>query len=116
MLAQSPGGSAKVDEGSTVALTVANEPAQVDVTDVTGESSADAIRRLSKDGFEVDQKTKTVDSPEGDDTVLSQDPAGGKAKKGSTVTITVGKYVAPTDTTQTTTTPAPGGTPAPGTP
>ncbi len=116
VLAQSPPGDSKVDEGTTVSLTVAKEPAQVDVTDVTGESSADAIRRLSKDGFEVNQKTQTVDSPEGDDTVLSQDPAGGKAKKGSTVTITVGKYVAPTDTTQTTTTPAPGGTPAPTTP
>ena len=84
------------------------------MTDVTGEL-ADAIRRLSKDGFEVNQKTKTVDSPEGDDTVLSQDPPGGKAKKGSTVTITVGKYVAPTDTTRPRR-PAPGGTPAPGTP
>ena len=117
VLAQSLAGGSKVDEGSTVSLTVAKEPAQIDVTDVTGETSGDAVRRLSKDGFEVDQKTQDVDSPEGDDTVLSQSPAGGKAKKGSTVTITVGKYVAPpTDTTQTTTTPAPGGAPAPGTP
>ncbi|MDP9347468.1 MAG: PASTA domain-containing protein [Actinomycetota bacterium] len=116
VLAQSPPGASKVDEGSTVALTVAKEPAQVDVTDVTGETSGDAVRRLSKDGFEVDQKTQTVDSPEGDDTVLSQSPAGGKAKKGSTVTITVGKYKAPAVTTPTTTTPAPPAAPAPATP
>jgi beta-lactam-binding protein with PASTA domain/predicted Ser/Thr protein kinase len=116
VLAQAPAGSTKADQGSTVALTVAKEPAQASVTDVTGESSADAIRRLSKDGFEVNQKTKTVDSPEGDDTVLSQDPAGGQAKKGSTVTITVGKYVAPTDTTSTTTTPSTGGATTPTTP
>jgi beta-lactam-binding protein with PASTA domain/predicted Ser/Thr protein kinase len=119
VLSQSPSGGQKVDEGSTVQLTVAREPAQADVTDVTGENTEDAVRRLSKDGFAVDQKTKAVDSPEGDGVVISQKPAGGKAKKGSTVTITVGKYTAPTDTTGTTgttTTPAPGGTPAPGTP
>ncbi len=116
VLAQSPGGGQQVDEGSTVALTVAKEPAQVDVTDVTGETVEDAVRRLSKDGFEVDQKQKDVDSPEGDGVVISQSPSGGKARKGSTVTLTVGRYKAPADTTPTTTTPAPGGTPAPGTP
>ena len=54
----------------------------------------------------------TVDSEEGNDTVIEQSPKGGsdkKAKRGSSVTITVGQYTAPaqTQTTpgQTTTTP-----------
>ncbi|MGZ4271090.1 MAG: PASTA domain-containing protein [Solirubrobacteraceae bacterium] len=77
-----------------------------------------AVQALSKAGFTVDQKTKAVDQPDGDGVVIDEKPAGGtQAKKGSTVTITVGKYQAPgstTPTTTTTTTP-PVGTPAPGT-
>ena len=115
VLSQSPAGAQKADQGSTVTLTVAKEPSQIAVPDVTGESSETAVRKLSKAGFTIDQKDQSVDQPDGDNTVLTQDPAGGKkAKKGDTVTITIGRYTPPANT-QTTTTP-PGGTPAPGTP
>jgi beta-lactam-binding protein with PASTA domain len=49
---------------------------------------------LEKAGFKVTQAAAT--QPTGDKTqnghVVAQDPSSGKAKKGSTVTITVGKY------------------------
>jgi eukaryotic-like serine/threonine-protein kinase len=93
VLSQDPKGGRQVDSGSTIALTVAKEPAQAPVPDVTGENSADAVRRLSQQGFEVDPQTRDVDSPDNDDVVIEQSPtAGTKAKKGSKVTIVVGKF------------------------
>ena len=93
VLSQNPKAGTQADSGSAVALTVAKEPTQVDVPDVTGEDSPVAIRELSKAGFEVDPQTKDVDSPEGDGVVIDQNPPGGaKAKKGSKVTIVVGKF------------------------
>jgi serine/threonine-protein kinase len=108
VLTQDPAGGTQTDEGSAVQLTVAKEPSQVDVPDVTGEEQAAAIRALSAEGFEIDQQTQDVDSPEGDGVVLEQDPAGGKAKKGSTVTIVVGRFN-PDLNPEGGTTPAPGG-------
>jgi serine/threonine-protein kinase len=108
VLKQSPGANQKIDKGSTITLAVAKAPQDVEVTDVTGESQTDAVQRLSKDGFEIKIVEQQVDSQEGDGIVIQQDPAGGKAKRGSTVTLTVGKFdpaAAPGQTT-TTTTPA----------
>jgi eukaryotic-like serine/threonine-protein kinase len=92
VLSQNPAGGSQAAKGATVTLTVAKAPAQTDVPDVTGEDAADAVRILSGRGFQVDQKSKTVDSPEGDGVVIAQSPSGGKADKGSTVTLTVGKF------------------------
>jgi serine/threonine-protein kinase len=93
VLSQNPKSGTQAAAGSTVALTVAKEPTQVDVPDVTGEDSPVAIRELSRAGFEVDPQTRDVDSPEGDGVVIEQSPTGGsKAKKGSKVTIVVGKF------------------------
>ena len=108
VLKQSPGPNQKIDKGSTVTLAVAKAPQDVEVTDVTGETQDAAVQRLSKDGFEVKIVEQQVDSQEGDGVVIQQDPAGGKAKRGSTVTLTVGRFdasAAPGATT-TTTTPA----------
>jgi eukaryotic-like serine/threonine-protein kinase len=92
VLSQTPGGGTKVAPGTTVTLTVAKAPAQVNVPDVTGETQDDAIARLSQDGFKIERKEKDVDSPEGDGVVIEQSPPGGKADKGATVTITVGRF------------------------
>jgi eukaryotic-like serine/threonine-protein kinase len=93
VLSQNPKGGTQTDAGSAVALTVAKEPAAGPVPDVTGEDSADAIRKLSAQGFEVDPQSKDVDTPDGDGVVLEQTPSGGtKAKKGSKVTIVVGHF------------------------
>ena len=92
VLSQNPKGGTQADAGATVALTVATEPTEVDVPDVTGEDVATAVQRLSKAGFEVDQQSRDVDSPEGDNVVIEQSPTAGKAKKGSKVTIVVGHF------------------------
>jgi beta-lactam-binding protein with PASTA domain/tRNA A-37 threonylcarbamoyl transferase component Bud32 len=92
VLSQNPKGGTQVDSGSAIALTVAKESTQVDVPDVTGEDVATAVKRLSKAGFEIDQQSRDVDSPEGDGVVIEQTPPNGKAKKGSAVTIVVGKF------------------------
>jgi serine/threonine-protein kinase len=110
VLSQSPSAGGEADKGSAVQLTVAKQPDEVSVPDVTGETDTDAIRILSGAGFEVNTTREDVPTEDGDGVVLSQKPSGGKqAKPGSEVTITVGHFVAPA-----TTTPAPapdGGTP-----
>jgi beta-lactam-binding protein with PASTA domain len=108
VLKQSPGANQKLDKGSTITLAVAKTPQDVEVTDVRGETQSAAVARLSKDGFQIQIVEQQVDSQEGDGVVIQQDPASGKAKRGSTVTLTVGKFdpaAAPGQTT-TTTTPA----------
>jgi serine/threonine-protein kinase len=111
VLAQSPPAAATAELGSTVTLTVAKAPSTVDVPDITGETQDVATQRLSKEGFTIKVKHLPVGSPEGDGVVISESPPGGKAKKGSTVTITVGKYdpslTPTTPTTPTDTTPPP---------
>jgi serine/threonine-protein kinase len=93
VLSQNPRSGGEVDSGSTVELTVAKESSQVAVPDVTGEDAPAAVAALSGQGFVIDQQSRDVDSPDGDGVVLEQTPAGGKkAKKGSKVTIVVGKF------------------------
>jgi eukaryotic-like serine/threonine-protein kinase len=93
VLAQVPKGGTQVDSGSPIELTVAKESSQVAVPDVTGEDAPAAIAALSGQGFVIDQQSRDVDSPDGDGVVLEQSPTGGKkAKKGSKVTIVVGKF------------------------
>jgi eukaryotic-like serine/threonine-protein kinase len=108
VLKQSPGANQKIDKGSTITLAVAKQPQDVEVTDVTGETQNDAVQRLSKDGFVIKIVEQVVNSQEGDGIVIQQDPGSGKAKRGSTVTLTVGKFdpaATPGQTTTTTTTP-----------
>ena len=93
VLAQDPKGGGQIDAGSTIALTVAKEPSQIPVPDVTGEDAAAAVAALSGQGFVIDQQSKDVDALDNDGVVLEQTPPGGKkAKKGSKVTIVVGKF------------------------
>jgi serine/threonine-protein kinase len=93
VLSQNPKSGGRIDSGSTISLTVAKAPSQVPVPDVTGEDAATAIAALSGQGFVIDQQSKDVPTPDGDGVVLEQSPSGGKkAKKGSKVTIVVGKF------------------------
>jgi eukaryotic-like serine/threonine-protein kinase len=111
VLGQDHKGGTQAPEGTTIQLTVAKEPSQVAVPDVTGEDQAAAIRRLSADGFEIDQQSRDVSTPDGDGVVIDQAPAGGeKAKKASPVTIVVGKFNPDLNPEGTTTTAPPGGT------
>jgi serine/threonine-protein kinase len=105
VLSQSPSGGTSVDKGATVSLTVAKAPAAVSVPDVTGEDEDFAIAKLSGAGFKVKRQTQDINQADGDGVVLTQSPQSGTAKKGSTVTITVGHFTGTTTGTGTTTTP-----------
>jgi serine/threonine-protein kinase len=102
-----------------VTLTVAKESSQIEVPDVTGLSRNEAVEELSGD-FRVRTVEQTVDTPDEDGVVLSQDPAGGaKAKRDSRVTITVGRFTPDLNPeggqpdTGTTAPPGPGAAPPP---
>jgi serine/threonine-protein kinase len=94
VISQSPGGGTEATPGSTVDLVVAQAPpATVAVPGVTGKTAADATSALSGAGFTVSQTTKDVKDQAKNGIVLSQTPSGGtQAKKGSAVTIVVGKF------------------------
>ena len=86
---QPPAGT-PLDRGSTVTLLVSTGPEQADVPNEVGKNLDDARTDLENAGFKVSVKRQesTTQDP---DTVLSQDPAGGRHDKGSTVTLTVAK-------------------------
>jgi eukaryotic-like serine/threonine-protein kinase len=98
--------------GSTVILAVAIEPKKVAVPDVVGRTQNLATQTLSGAGFELVVEETTVDTPTEDGRVLKQSPASGgdKIERGSSVTITVGRFAPtlnPEPGTPTTTTPLP---------
>ena len=96
VLRQDPGSGQQVSKGSTVSLVVAKAPPQVDVPDVVDEDRDDAEQTLKDAGFEVRVREDTVDTIDQDGKVISQDPDGGEQrKKGSRVTIVVGKFEPP---------------------
>jgi serine/threonine-protein kinase len=105
VLAQSPAGGT-LPKGATVTLTLGKALPDVDVPDVSGQGRLAATSVLQKAGFKVTAVAQDTSDRAQDLHVISQDPATGKAKKGSTVTITYGRFV-PTSTT-------PGSTTAPG--
>jgi eukaryotic-like serine/threonine-protein kinase len=104
VISQSKTGSTPA--GSTINLVIAEAPPMVKVPTVTGDSPSAASTALKAAGFTVTQKTTSVTNQTQDQTVVSQSPTGGsKAKTGAAVTIVVGKYTAPTQTTTTGTAP-----------
>jgi eukaryotic-like serine/threonine-protein kinase len=96
VVSQDPAASANRAKGSTVTITVGKEPAEVDVPDVTGQGRLAATAALRQSGFEVNAVPTTTSVRSEDLHVISQDPAEGKAKKGSTVTINYGQFEAST--------------------
>jgi eukaryotic-like serine/threonine-protein kinase len=125
VISQSPAANTTQPAGSTVTIVVATAPPTATVPPVTGDPTAGAVSALRAAGFKVVQHTKTVTNPAQNGTVIQQSPAGNaNAKKGSTVTITIGKFTSTTTTTTTsptttttspttpTTTTSPSGAPA----
>ena len=89
--AQDPRAGADVLRQSVVTLTVAAAQTAA-VPDVTGESVAAAVPQLRARGFDV--VTRHVASTKKPGTVVSQRPTGGaKAAIGSTVTLTIPRWL-----------------------
>ena len=84
-------------------------PATTTVPAVTGDPAGGAVSALRAAGFKVNQTIRVVTNPAKNGTVVAQSPGGNStAKKGSTVTITVGQLAhtssSSTSTSTTTTT------------
>jgi serine/threonine-protein kinase len=93
VLSQDPVAGTEVEKGSRVTVTVAKEPAEAEVPEVIGEDINDATDALNEAGFRVRQEFEEVETPEEDGVVIDQTPAGAsRQKKGSRVTLTVGRF------------------------
>ncbi len=115
VLSQTPSAGSPVPSGEAVNLVVAKAPQEVTVPRVVGKKKERAEGELIGAGFAAKSITRTVSSEAEVGIVLQQSPAGGrKAKRGVTVTITVGVLgQQTTPSTTTTTTPAPSTTATP---
>ncbi len=103
-----PGGNTLASKGATVTLYVSKGPKESAVPDVSSFSRADAIALLRNSGFKVAVTTSDVQDPALEGVVLFQNPgSGGTALPGTTVTITIGHYVAPPTVPTTTAAPPP---------
>jgi eukaryotic-like serine/threonine-protein kinase len=91
---QSP--SDRAQKGATITLSVSKGPKLSTVPDVTSQDEASARTSLESAGFVVQVQQQDVNDPGLEGIVLSQRPtANTQAKQGSTVTIVVGRLVAP---------------------
>jgi eukaryotic-like serine/threonine-protein kinase len=112
---EDPPANSLAAKGSTVTLYVSKGPTQLSVPDVSSYQRADAIATLRNSGFKVAVEESDVQDPSLSGIVLFQTPtAGTSVDPGTTVTITVGRYVTPppattTESTTTTTLPTDGG-------
>ncbi|MER7821806.1 Stk1 family PASTA domain-containing Ser/Thr kinase [Streptomyces sp. NPDC096097] len=89
---QNPAADAKVDEGSTVTVTISTGAPKVTVINVQSLSFEEAEKQLKEKGFQVDRKAQESDRPAG--TVLEQNPKSGtEAERNTVVMLTVAKEV-----------------------
>jgi beta-lactam-binding protein with PASTA domain/predicted Ser/Thr protein kinase len=122
VISQSPAAGSSVGTGTHVDLTIAKASNEVTVPKVVGESETQAAAALGGAGFTPNVVTAPTTDEAKVGVVLKQSPAAGqKARKGSTVALTVGEKA--TETTPTTPTTPPTTTtttatppPAPGAP
>jgi eukaryotic-like serine/threonine-protein kinase len=93
VLEQDPEAGTRIGKGRTVDLVVAKAPAEVPVPGVIDATEEDAVKTLEDAGFKVRTEDGEAATPEEDGLVLDQDPAPETPRpKGSTVTITVGRF------------------------
>lgn len=95
VISQDPAGGSEADRGSTVAIVVAKKATTATVPNTVGTDEATAIDRIQGAGFRVSIQRVPVNDEADEGTVVDQSPTGGKAPAGSTVTISVGRYVPP---------------------
>jgi beta-lactam-binding protein with PASTA domain/tRNA A-37 threonylcarbamoyl transferase component Bud32 len=109
VISESPKAGTQAPNGSTVSLVIAKAQKKTNpnatIPDVKGDTAAAASNALQAAGFGVTQIAKTVTNSAKNGFVLGERPAANStAKKGTTVTIVVGQYTAPTNTSTGTTT------------
>ena len=103
VISQSPSAGTSTERGASVTITVSTGPRQppeeeeVSVPGVTGQSASAAAAALRAAGFAVSTQERETEDEAEDGKVISQSPAGGNAKRGTTVTIVVGKLKEPED-------------------
>ncbi|MEW2510272.1 Stk1 family PASTA domain-containing Ser/Thr kinase [Streptomyces sp. NPDC046870] len=89
---QNPDEGTKVDKNSTVNLVVSTGAPKVTVPSVIGLSLDDAKAKLEGDDYKFSVKTEARVSTESPNTVLDQNPIGGKQRqKGSEITLVIAK-------------------------
>jgi serine/threonine-protein kinase len=100
VLSQDPAAGSQAGRGSTVTITVARQSQQVTVPNTLGQDQSSALSALADAGLTpIVGGTQPVTNQAEDGKVVAQVPSGGKVKRGTKVTITVGKFQAPTTTT-----------------
>jgi serine/threonine protein kinase/beta-lactam-binding protein with PASTA domain len=106
VISQSPSAGSSVRTGTEVDLTVAKAASEVAVPKVVGQTETQAAAALGAAGFTPSVVTTPTSEESQVGVVLKQSPtAGNNARKGATVTLTVGvKSTETTPTTPTTTT------------
>ena len=108
VLRQDPAAGTQLAKGKTVTLVVAKAPADVAVPGVIDATEDDAVQALEDAGFKVKVERTPVETPDEDGFVIDQDPAPDTPRpKGSTVTITVGRFEPADPEPTATATPAP---------
>lgn len=109
VIGQQPGARSQVDEGSGVSVTLARAPAgdggdestDVTVPNLEDRTQASAVAALRRLGLRPQVRTQGTSTQSENGKVVDQQPNGGRVARGSTVTVTIGVYEAPT-TTETT--------------
>jgi serine/threonine-protein kinase len=87
VLREDPQPGTKVDEGSTVTLTVSDGPGQATVPDVTNLPGAQARRALEKSGFHVLTQREASDTIDRGRATRTSPPGGSLAERKSNVTL-----------------------------
>jgi beta-lactam-binding protein with PASTA domain/tRNA A-37 threonylcarbamoyl transferase component Bud32 len=106
VISQSPSSGASLAAGGKVNLVVAQAPKEIAVPGVVGQNEAQAAAALGAAGFAPKTASATTTEPAQVGVVMEQSPAAGaQARKGATVTITVGVLGPQTTPTVPTTTP-----------
>jgi beta-lactam-binding protein with PASTA domain len=99
VLSQDPAGGTEVDRGSSVTITVAQAPPDVEVPDQVGQDVDTARAALDDAGFEVRVREQDTSNEEEDGVVIDQNPPGGEERPaGTRVTLVVGRFAEATPT------------------
>lgn len=91
IVSQKPKPEAEVRRGTKVSYVVSRGRAPVKVPDVTGRSEKDAAATLKDAGLDPKKSGTEFDKNVERGMVISQEPASGKAKRGTTVSFVVSK-------------------------